>query len=154
MLSRRVWETCRLDAKYLVCFVGAGIVRLVLILFSTFMLLWITSFVDSGLLPNEKASKDLYSMIVMLSIITTLVVLPVSGCLGDRVPTTIMIPVSFGLRGLCGMAFLYISDPRTTASIILCVALITLSMVENVCIEATFMKGMPSDIRGIMVGFY
>jgi len=46
--------------KYLVCFLGAALVRLVTILFSTFLILWVTSFVDSGELASEEASKQLY----------------------------------------------------------------------------------------------
>ena len=59
-LSDQVYFTLTNDAKYFLCFLGAAIIRLVMILYSAFLLLWLTSFVDSGYLANEQASKDLY----------------------------------------------------------------------------------------------
>ena len=50
---------CGKDAKYIVCFFGAAIIRLIAVLFSNFLLLWVTSFVDEGKITNAE-SKDLY----------------------------------------------------------------------------------------------
>ena len=51
---QRIWAEasaeCNRDIKYIVCFMGAAIIRLIAILFSNFLLLWITSFVDEGLI--------------------------------------------------------------------------------------------------------
>ena len=52
-ISEQVYATFTNDAKYFLCFLGAAIIRLVMILYSAFLLLWLTSFVDSGYLANE-----------------------------------------------------------------------------------------------------
>jgi hypothetical protein len=41
------------------CFVGVTIIRLVFVLFNTFLLLWITSFVDKGVLKDENEAKNI-----------------------------------------------------------------------------------------------
>ena len=58
-LTQQVLEESRNDSKYIICFVGGALMRLVSVLFNTFMLLWITSYVDKGVI-EEKESKDLY----------------------------------------------------------------------------------------------
>lgn len=52
-ISRLVFAQCKENNKYVVCFWGATIVRLVFVLFSNFMLLWVTSFVDEGLIDER-----------------------------------------------------------------------------------------------------
>ena len=58
-LTKLIITECGKDAKYIVCFFGGSVVRLVAILFSNFLVLWITSFVDDGTITEEE-SKDLY----------------------------------------------------------------------------------------------
>ena len=59
MLTKQVCKECAKESKYIICFLGAAIIRLIAVLFSNFLLLWITSFVDQGLIKEEE-SKDLY----------------------------------------------------------------------------------------------
>ena len=58
-ITKLMCAECGKDAKYIICFLGAAIIRLIAVLFSNFLLLWVTSFVDVGLI-NEADSKDLY----------------------------------------------------------------------------------------------
>ena len=96
---------CGRDAKYVVCFIGAAIIRLIAVLFSNFLLLWMTSFVDEGKI-DEQQSKDLYQTVMIVSTVTTILLTPLLGYLGDKIPSTILVPVSFTLRGLCGYSFM------------------------------------------------
>ena len=52
-ITSHMCAECGKDAKYVVCFLGAAIIRLLAILFSNFLLLWIMSFVDDGLITND-----------------------------------------------------------------------------------------------------
>ena len=47
-----MFKECGRDAKYIICFLGAAIIRLIAVLFSNFLLLWITSFVDEGIITE------------------------------------------------------------------------------------------------------
>ena len=144
---------CGKDSKYIVCFFGGAIIRLIAILFSNFLLLWITSFVDEGLI-NEEDSKDLYQWIILTSTIGTIILLPIIGQLGDKIPSKILIPVSFILRGICGYSFIWMTDPQSIISMTLCILLIIFTVVEAISIEVLLMRDMPSQIRGLMMGAF
>ena len=101
---------CSNDSKYIICFIGAAIIRLIAVLFSNFLLLWITSFVDEGLI-NEGDSKDLYQKIILSATVATILLLPLLGSLADKVPSTVIIPIAFTLRGICGYSFIWMTDP-------------------------------------------
>lgn len=145
---------CRRDAKYIICFVGAAIIRLIALLFSTFLLLWITSFVDDGILESEAVSKTIYQKVILAATIATICLLPILGILGDRIPSKVLIPVAFALRGLCGYSFIWIKNPDTFIAKTLCCLLIIFTVVEAVSIEVLFMRGMPKAIRGTMTGVF
>lgn len=49
-LSKRLWEVCKSDVKYAYCFLAAMVGTIMPLLFAIYLLLWITSFVDSGYL--------------------------------------------------------------------------------------------------------
>ena len=53
LLQRRVYTVVTNDVKYFFCFLAAMIMRLIGILFSTYMLLWVSSYVDSGYLTTQ-----------------------------------------------------------------------------------------------------
>ena len=53
----KIWteakEECSRDVKYIICYFGAGIVRLIAVLFSNYLLLWITSYIEEGLIDES-----------------------------------------------------------------------------------------------------
>jgi hypothetical protein len=59
ILTKHVIKASKENIVIPVCFVGVMIIRLVVILFNTFVMLWITSFVDSGVLSSESEAKDI-----------------------------------------------------------------------------------------------
>ena len=101
---------CGKDAKYIVCFLGASIIRLIAILFSNFLLLWVMSFVDEGLLTNAE-SKDLYQKIILISTTASIILTSILGIIGDKVPSKVIVPIDFTLRGACGYLFMGTTDP-------------------------------------------
>ena len=102
---------CGKDQKYILCFIGASVVRLIAVLFSTFLLLWITSFVDDGIIASEQQSKGLYQKIIVASTIATILLLPLLGHFADKVSSAVIIPIAFILRGLVGYSFIWITNP-------------------------------------------
>jgi hypothetical protein len=67
------------DVKYPLCFISAMVIRLISVLFSVYMLLWISSFVHTGYLKDENDALKIYRKIIMISMILTGVLLPVIG---------------------------------------------------------------------------
>jgi MFS transporter, DHA1 family, tetracycline resistance protein len=151
-ITNRVWNVISSDVKYPLCFVSAMIIRLISVLFSVYMLLWISSFVETGYLANENEALKIYRRVTMISMILTGVMLPVIGHLADKTPSRIIIPIAFFIR--CGAAFAFVTleRPDTVTAYVSCSFLILATVLENVSIEVLFMRGMPGDVRGAMNG--
>jgi MFS-type transporter involved in bile tolerance (Atg22 family) len=140
------------DVKYPLCFISAMVIRLISVLFSVYMLLWISSFVHTGYLKDENDALKIYRKIIMISMILTGVLLPLIGQLADKTPSRIIIPIAFFVRGVAAFAFLRIETPDTFLAYGSCSLLILATTVENVSVEVLFMRGMPGDVRGAMNG--
>ena len=153
MIISQVKTECARDPKYIICFFGAAIIRLIAVLFSNFLLLWITSFVDEGLL-TEQESKGLYQKVIVTSTVATIALLPILGHMGDKIPSTVIVPISFALRGAVGYSFIWLHDPESVIAQTLCCLLIVFTVIEAVSIEVLLMRGMPSAIRGTMMGVF
>lgn len=57
---RKVIDAAKNNNSLLLCLFGNLIIRLSVVLSSTFMLLWITSFVDSGVVESDDEAKTIY----------------------------------------------------------------------------------------------
>ena len=96
------------DIKYSVCFVCACVVRLAVILFSVYMILWLQSFETLG--GGGAGSKEaliIYRRIIMLSMVLTGLLLPVIGYVADKTPSRVLVPLAFFTR--CCACFLFVS---------------------------------------------
>ena len=94
------------DARYITALLSAMVIRLVTVIFSVYLLLWVTSFVDTGILANEKEAALLYSSIAITAIIIATFFVPISGYVADKVSPRICIPVAFFSRAIIVFGFL------------------------------------------------
>jgi len=129
------------------------VIRLIAVLFSNFLLLWITSFVDEGLI-TEQESKSLYQQMILISTLGSIIVAPLFGYISDKVSSAVLIPIAFTIRGACGYTFMFMNDPRSPFAITICCLLILFTVLEAISIEVLLFRGMPSQIRGTMMGAF
>lgn len=153
MIAKLVWNETRNDGKYVICFMGSFIVKIIHVLFSNFLLLWVTSFVDEGHFSEDEA-KDFYEYIMLVGTIVAALLLPFFGIMADRLSSTIMVPLAFSFRALCGFSFMFLTDPQSTATYCLVSALTCATMIEAISIDVLFYRGMPGGIRGTMMGAF
>ena len=107
-LTKRCWHTPVADCRYPLAFLGSMVIRMVTILFSVYIVLWITSFIDTGVLQSESDAKTVYIEMLAIAIVCSLFCLPVVGFIADRAPPYIFIPIAFGVRGLSVFGFNYL----------------------------------------------
>ena len=74
-----MWEVTTSDAKYVLCFVSAMVIRLISVLYSVYMLLLLNSFIEKGEFADENGALDAYRKIVMTAMVGTLLLLPIIG---------------------------------------------------------------------------
>ena len=104
--------TC-LDNPFIpLCFLGVMIIKLSFILFNSLFVLWITSFINKGVLTDDGDAKDIITMINILSVFGSLVFFKPAGYITDRYPAYIVIPVSFIWRAIGLALFFLIKTPK------------------------------------------
>jgi len=88
----------------------------------------------------------------MISMLLTLLLLPLIGHLADTAPSKYIIPAAFFIRCCAATAFVQIDFPDTFLAYTSCSLLILATVLENVSVEVLFMRGLPGDVRGAMNG--
>jgi MFS family permease len=154
ILSTHVLDACRKNIVLPLCFLGVIVIRLVLILFNTFLLLRITSFVDTGVLADDNEAKKIIRNINLIAVCSQIFFFKISGAFADKYPAYVTIPISFFLRAMSIFAYITITDPRSIMSYIISVLLVLSSFLENTTIDGLFTKNLPKDIRGTLNGIY
>ena len=126
--------------------------RLIVVLFSVYLQLWIISYEESGVLKSKSESDAIYMYTVTVSIICIIIVAPAFGFISDRADPRILVPASFALRGLCAISYQFVMDPKAWYSYILCILTIVVSVVQFISVEVLFMRNMKPHIRGTLNG--
>ena len=103
--------------------------RLVWVLFSVYLQLWIMSFVENGVLASKADSERIYMLVVVTSLVCTAVTSPIFGIFADTAGPRVIVPVSFLLRGFIAACFAFIERPDEIHSFILCILLIVVSII-------------------------
>ena len=102
------------DARYGVCFFGSFLVESTgFIIFSIYLLIWVTSFVDGGIYKDFAGAKEEYKNIMFFALSLTICITPIAGKLADLVPAYIFIPCSCIVRGAGAFMFKFIEGPHT-----------------------------------------
>ena len=151
-MSYKVYEECKVKPKYFFCFICMLVSRLVTVLFSVYMQLWIISFEKSGVLSGKEESDAIYRNIVLGSQIAVLVTMPVFGFLADKADLRVIIPMTFFARCLIAGSFRFITNPNDWHSYVLSVLMIVISIVQFLSVEVIFMRNMSGQIRGTLSG--
>ena len=104
-LTSKVVKLVMSDVKYPLCFMGVMVTKLVTILYSIYLMLWMTSFVETGMIESDERVKTLYSEVLTGAMIGTLFTMPLFGKVADSAPISVFLPVAFLLRGAIAYQF-------------------------------------------------
>jgi len=78
--------------------------------------------------------------------------LPLLGYISDKFGAHITLPASFCVRAAALSSFWVIKDPNTVLAFAMSSLVIVASAMQSSSIEALFLKTVPKEIRGAMVG--
>ena len=104
-LTSRVAELVMSDIKYPLCFLGVMVSKLVTILYSIYLMLWMTSFVSTGVVESDERVKTLYSEVLTGAMVGTLIAMPFFGKIADTAPIGVFLPIAFLMRGAIAYQF-------------------------------------------------
>ena len=103
--------------------------RLMSVLFSVYLQLWVMSFEKSGVLSSKEESDAIYMRVVSGALIAILFVAPIFGFMSDKSDPRVIVPASFLIRGLVSVSFGFITDPRDWHAYALCILMIVVSII-------------------------
>ena len=86
------------------------ITRLYYVMFSTFWILYLTSYVGTVFEDDKEVSKC-YSNLMLCSVVVGITFSPLIGMFTDRVSPRVTLPIAFLLRALGIVAFTFIENP-------------------------------------------
>ena len=108
----------------------------------------------SGVLSGEDEAKKIYTNVVSAGIVVSALTLPAVGKIIDCIPAYIIFPLAFLARGtLIGLLYL-ITDPRSYFCAFLIISVILSSTIQYICVQALFLRNLPSHIRGVMISAF
>ena len=126
--------------------------RPVSVLFTVYCLMWIVSFADSGVVANDLEAQKIYQKITLIAMFGTAISLPALGHISDKFGAHITVPLAFLTRAAVLTSFIHINNPDTVFAYLMCSLIIITSAMQASTIDALFLKTVPKEIRGAMVG--
>jgi hypothetical protein len=121
-LSSKVYRASKGNLSITLCLFGNLVIRLSVVLYSSFLLLWITSFVDNGVLKSEEEAKSAYQVISIVATCVSCLCQPFAGKFADLCPAHITIPFAYLFRGLAAAGLVWLDAPNTWLAYAVCVA--------------------------------
>ena len=138
------------DPKWCFLFTAISQAHLIAFLYSSYLVLWLTSFVSTGQIADEKSVEMVFSKMTLFSIPSTILTILVTGFLADYIkPVLIIAPAFFG-RAVTTYMFKLEEEPQETRAFALVSLLIVFSILQVISLESLFMKNLPRDVRGAM----
>ena len=125
-LSRRIWQVLRSDVRYIYCLLSYMAVNTFYIAASLYLILWITSFVDSGYFSNEAESKTILSTLGLLTLVFSAFIFPLFGVIVDKVSSHVLSPLSSSIRPIA--VLLFIICAHVPDSWITCLAMVSMTL--------------------------
>ena len=122
-----------------ICIIGASITRLISVLFCTYLILWINTFIKREAekcpyavcpLKDTKVAKDIYIQIMCGSALLSCVVLPIFGKLCDVFDPRKIISLAFLSRCVTTYLFYLLKEPQTFTAFIVCVSMVLTTIGE------------------------
>ena len=120
-------------------------------LFSTFWLLFITTFIGKEVKDADDA-KRIYAQTMIVAVIFGCAGVFCIGKLIDTVSPTITIPFAFLLRASAFLLFAFVTDPSAVYSYIVGCLMILGTSCEQICTDAMLMRNADREIRGTIYG--
>lgn len=138
------------DPRWLFLFLAISQAHLITYLYSSYLVLWLNSFVSTGQIANDQQVGMLFSRMTLVSIPLTIITILATGYLADFVRPVLLIAPAFLGRAIGTHMFKYVTEPEEFGAYALVCALIFFSIIQVISLESLFMKNLPREARGAM----
>lgn len=112
-LTRKVLRITFCELRYTVSIWGYAIAHIAGDLMNTYFVLWLSTFVNSGILKTQDEAKEIFNSLIMISCISLVVFLPIVALLADRLNPVYVVILSYFARGMSLHGVMLIEDPNS-----------------------------------------
>eukprot|EP00347_Sterkiella_histriomuscorum_P004838 403358894 len=152
-LTKHLLWSCVNQCIIPLCFFSNVVVRCNIILLSSFMTLWTTSYIGKGI-SDERMAQDIVQQYSTYSVLTNLVFVIPLGRMADRFKykhlITIVTLIKLGSIG----CFFFLTNPASLMTTIVYILMVLTHASQNLFTDAVFAKNLHRDIRGSMLAMY
>lgn len=139
-LRAALWMQMKSNILVPVCFLAKIQSSLIVVLLSVYILLWIDSYVDSGVIASTADAKILLAYYVMMALVVGLICFPFAGILIDNSGPKQVFPIVFFLRIISVWLFTYVQNPESRIAFASVMLLYVTSVILYIIVDATLMK--------------
>ena len=143
---------CKSNKMIPACFVGCGITKLYMILFSTFWLLYIESFYPDGQQDGYKEAKQIYSNVMIVSVVFGVIFVPLFGKVADVCNPQWVLPFGFFCRALTVIMFYFSVSPNGYYAYGVSVLMVLCTGMENITVDCLILRASDKEVRGVIFG--
>ena len=101
---------CKKNLIFPVLFFACFVTRLYYVMFSTFWLLYLTSYVGT-VFEDDKEVSSTYAKLMMCSVAIAIALSPLIGIFTDKVSPRVTLPTAFMFRALAVLLFCFVDNP-------------------------------------------
>ena len=148
-LANLLYTSCKSDPAIVVCLLCSALTKLYSILFSTFWLLFIQSFLGTKI-TTQKDAQQIYTNVMMTSIVVGTCAIHIVGKFSDKCNPQIAMPLSFLARLVTIGLFMQIDDPSTSYCILTSCVMMLGTMMENMTVDCLLLRKADPKIRGVL----
>ena len=116
------------DPRWLFLFFGISQAHLITYLYSSYLVLWLNSFVSTGEIDDAEQVEVLYSRMTLVSIPSTVITIVTTGVLADCIKPVLLIAPAFFGRSITTYMFKFVEDPKEIEAFMLVSFLIIFSI--------------------------
>ena len=150
-LTRQLCNACRQNKIFPVLFLASFVTRLYYVMFSTFWVLYLTSYVGT-VFKDDKEVTQCYANLMLCSIVVAIAFSPLIGFFTDRVSPRFTLPFAFLLRALGIVLFMWIENPTHIFAYCVGTILVLGTTCEQICSDSILMRNADREIRGLIYG--
>lgn len=123
-----------------------------LIVYATYLLLWISEFVTTGVLDSDAEAKEVFARLVGLSSFACFGAICIFATVIDWINFRYVIPLAFLVRAFCCGSYQFTEDPSESYALLLQVTFEVSTYILVASNEALYVRDIPREIAGIMQG--
>ncbi len=123
--------------------------KLYTVMFSTFWLLFISSFIGTKI-GSARDAQNIYSNVMMASVILGTVSIPLVGRFADKCNPQFSLPIAFFVRLITIVMFFWIDDPSDIYCYCTSCAMILGTIMENMTVDCLLLRKADPKIRGVL----